>query len=54
MRSDAAASRKKNAALKQNELLQVSPPNIYSGAPHGMHTMHADELNADVLAFIRG
>ena len=53
MRSDAAASRIKNAALKQNELPQVSPPNIYSGASHGVHTMHADELNADVLAFIR-
>ena len=52
--SGAAASRIKSAALKQNELLQVSPPNIYSGAAHGMHTTHADELNADVLAFIRG
>jgi len=50
--SGAAASRIKNAALKQNELPQVSTPNIYSGAPHGMHTTHAGELNADVLVFI--
>ncbi len=26
---------------------------IYAGAPHGMHTTHAEEVNADILAFIR-
>jgi len=27
---------------------------IDTSTPHGMHTMHADELNADLLVFIRG
>jgi non-heme chloroperoxidase len=26
----------------------------YAGYPHGMATTHADEINADILAFIRG
>ena len=43
----------KNAALKQDELLQDSTLKIYPGAPHGMHTTHAEEVNADILAFIR-
>ena len=43
----------KNAALKQHELIRGSEMKVYSGAPHGMHTTHADEVNADVLAFIR-
>jgi len=43
----------KNAALKQDELLQDSILKIYPGAPHGMHTTHAEEVNADILAFIR-
>lgn len=43
----------KNAALKQNTLLTNSTLKIYSGAPHGVHTTHAKEVNADILAFIR-
>ncbi|PZO68224.1 MAG: alpha/beta hydrolase [Paracoccus denitrificans] len=43
----------KNAALKQHELIKGSELKIYPGAPHGMHTTHADEVNADILAFIR-
>ena len=27
---------------------------IYPGYPHGMLTIHADELNHDILRFIRG
>jgi non-heme chloroperoxidase len=26
----------------------------YPGYPHGMPTTHADQINADLLAFIRG
>lgn len=44
----------KNAALKQHELIRGSEMKIYHGAPHGMHTTHAEEVNADILAFIRG
>jgi len=43
----------KTAALRQDELLQDSTLKIYPGAPHGMHTTHADEVNADILGFIR-
>jgi pimeloyl-ACP methyl ester carboxylesterase len=43
----------KNAALLQDKLLQNSTLKIYEGYPHGMHTTHADTINADLLAFIR-
>ena len=43
----------KNAALLQDKLLANSELKIYSGFPHGMHTTHADTINADILAFIR-
>ena len=44
----------KEAALRQHELLPDSQLKIYDGYPHGMHTTHADTINADILAFIRG
>lgn len=44
----------KNAGLKQHELIQGSVLKIYPGAPHGMHTTHANEVNADILTFVRG
>ncbi|MCH4303258.1 alpha/beta fold hydrolase [Enterobacter asburiae] len=43
----------KNAALLQDKLLAKSVLKIYPGFPHGMHTTHADTINADILAFIR-
>ena len=43
----------KNAALLQDQLLANSVLKIYPGLPHGMHTTHADTINADILAFIR-
>lgn len=43
----------KNAALLQDKLLANSLLKIYPGFPHGMHTTHADTINADILAFIR-
>ena len=36
------AKRVKNAQLK-----------VYPGLPHGMPIIHADQINADLLAFIR-
>lgn len=42
----------KNAAILQDRLLQNSTLKIYPGYPHGMHTTHADAINADILAFI--
>ena len=26
----------------------------YPGFPHGMPTTHADQINADILAFVKG
>ncbi|WP_049059717.1 alpha/beta fold hydrolase [Klebsiella aerogenes] len=43
----------KNAAILQDKLLANSELKIYPGLPHGMHTSHADVINADLLAFIR-
>ena len=42
------------AALLQDKLLSNSTLKIYPGYPHGMHTTHADTINKDLLAFIRG
>lgn len=44
----------KNASLLQDKLLRNSQLKIYSGYSHGMHTVTADVINADLLAFIRG
>ncbi|HEY4200573.1 MAG TPA: alpha/beta hydrolase [Devosiaceae bacterium] len=35
------------------KLLKHGTLKVYEGYPHGMLTIHADELNADILAFIR-
>lgn len=37
-----------SAALVQGAVLRA-----YPGFPHGMPTTHADQINADLLAFIR-
>lgn len=42
-----------NAALLQAELLPDCEIMIYEGLSHGMLTVNADRLNADILAFIR-
>ena len=43
----------KDAALLSAELVQKPTLKIYPGYPHGMLTVHADVLNADLLAFIK-
>lgn len=43
----------KNAALLQEKLIAHSTLKVYPGYPHGMHTTHADQINRDLLAFIR-
>jgi hypothetical protein len=35
------------------ELLKHGTLKSYPGLPHGMPTTHADQINADLLAFIR-
>ena len=43
-----------DAARLSVKLLKHGTLKVYQGYPHGMLTTHADELNADILRFIRG
>ncbi|MET1047906.1 MAG: alpha/beta hydrolase [Hyphomicrobium sp.] len=42
-----------DSAMVSAKLIPHGELNLYQGSPHGMLTTHADELNADILAFIR-
>jgi non-heme chloroperoxidase len=44
----------KDASLQQAKLLKNATLKIYPSFPHGMMTTHADVINADILAFIKG
>jgi non-heme chloroperoxidase len=44
----------KDASLLQIKLLKNGTLKIYDGFPHGMLTTHADVINPDLLAFIKG
>ncbi|WP_293387972.1 alpha/beta hydrolase [Nevskia sp.] len=41
------------AALLSSKIVRNAMLKIYAGAPHGLATTHADQLNADLLAFIK-
>ena len=41
------------AALKSIKLLRNGTLKVYPGADHGVAATHADQVNADILAFIR-
>ncbi len=43
-----------DSALLSVKLLKNGSLKVYEGFPHGMCTTHADAINADLLAFIRG
>ena len=43
-----------DAPLLQASLIKRSTLKIYSGYPHGLMTTHADVINADILAFLKG
>jgi non-heme chloroperoxidase len=43
-----------DSALIGIKLLKQGRLKVYPGYPHGMATTHADEINADILAFVRG
>ncbi|WP_429589648.1 alpha/beta fold hydrolase [Sphingomonas zeicaulis] len=43
-----------DAALLSVKLLRNGELKVYKGYPHGMLTSHADVLNPDLLAFIKG
>jgi non-heme chloroperoxidase len=42
------------AALKSSKIVKDATLKIYPGAPHGLTATHKDEINADLLAFIKG
>jgi len=44
----------KNGAELQAKYLKNATLKIYPGFPHGMLTTHADVINPDLLAFIKG
>jgi non-heme chloroperoxidase len=43
-----------DSALIGIKLLKHGTLKVYRGYPHGMATTHADDINRDILAFIRG
>jgi non-heme chloroperoxidase len=43
-----------DSALLSSKLLKHGSLKVYPGYPHGMCTTHADVINADLLAFIKG
>jgi non-heme chloroperoxidase len=43
-----------DSALIGIKLLRHGTLKVYPGYPHGMATTHADDINRDILAFIRG
>jgi non-heme chloroperoxidase len=42
------------AALKSSKIVRGATLKVYAGGPHGMCTTRADEVNADLLAFLEG
>jgi non-heme chloroperoxidase len=40
-------------ALRSSQLVKHATLKIYAGAPHGLVDTHKDQLNADLLAFLR-
>ena len=41
------------AALQSAKLVKDATLKVYPGFPHGMPTTNADQINADLLAFIQ-
>jgi non-heme chloroperoxidase len=43
----------KNSAIKSARLIRGAKEIYYPGAPHGLTATHNDQVNADLLAFLR-
>ncbi len=41
------------AAAKSSKIVKGATLKVYPGAPHGLATTHKDQLNADLLAFLK-
>jgi non-heme chloroperoxidase len=44
----------KNSAMKSAQIIKGAKDVYYPGAPHGITTTHQDQINAELLAFIKG
>jgi non-heme chloroperoxidase len=42
-----------DSGLLQSKLIRDATLKVYPGAPHGLCITHADQLNADLLAFVK-
>ena len=42
-----------DSALKTVKLVKGATLKVYPGAPHGMCSTHKDQVNADLLAFLK-
>src|ERR1700731_1189763 len=42
-----------DSGLLQSKLIRDATLKVYPGAPHGLCTTHADQVNADLLAFLK-
>ena len=42
-----------DSGLLQSKLIKGATLKVYPGAPHGLCTTHADQVNADLLAFLK-
>jgi non-heme chloroperoxidase len=42
------------SAMLSSKIVKGAELKVYPGAPHGLATIHKDQLNADLLAFIQG
>src|SRR5262249_10253151 len=43
-----------SAAMQSSKIVRNATLKVYKGAPHGMCTTLKDEVNADLLAFLKG
>jgi non-heme chloroperoxidase len=43
-----------DSALLSSKLIKDATLKVYPGAPHGLFATHKDQLNSDLLAFVRG
>ena len=43
-----------DSALLSSKIVKDATLKVYPGAPHGLAATHTDQLNADLLAFIKG
>ena len=43
-----------DSALLSSKIVKNATLKVYEGAPHGLRTTHKDQLNADLLTFLKG